>query len=171
MEFKGLKSITKNERANGSGFLGNFAVSPTLPFYNGGFTDARITNAFEYASRAESSFLGYKNEFVPPYSIRFLDVVINYENLPFNLYMFTTHANNLSTIDSNTGEAFATLVKYDIRRILWNEEFKFLNGLETTSATVNLQIDDWAQAEDKREEYLKELEDTRISSMPMTIAI
>lgn len=167
---KGIKELKRNPKYTGYP-IGNTNWVSLPGSYHQMSADysARAATAFEYSSSGEINDVGYKCQFVYPDKLRFLDNFVNYQNINFDIHIFTSHSNNLSTIGDNIALPFETLVKLDLKRILYDSELKFIDGLETTSMTVQLKIDNWANAEADREVLLKEFEDSRISSTPMVI--
>ena len=167
---KGIREIRRNPKYTGYA-IGN-QNWPTLPNgYHRVATDmdTRSATSYEYYSKSEINDFGYKCQFVPPNKIKFLEGFIDYSNIAFDISFFTSHSNNLSTLGNSIERGFIDLVKLDFKRILYNKELKFIDGLETTSMTVNLKIEDWATAEADRAALLKDFEESRISTTPMVI--
>lgn len=52
-------------------------------------------------------------------------------------------------------QAFYKLALLDAKRYFWNQ-LKYWKDFQTSIASFNLQIDDWADAESKREELLEQ---------------
>ena len=135
----------------------------------GRFSAAAAIKSYEVQTNVEACRTTLSCKLVPPYSVKFNDRYIKYNTAEFDLELVTTHANNLSTISDNVMSYFEALVKLDIKRILWNQELKHINGIETTFSKVDLKIDDWQEAEAKREELLEKFKELRITLNPMAI--
>lgn len=69
-----------------------------------------------------------------------------------------THASNLSTISPTSQENFYKLALLDVKRFLYNA-MKHYTELQTAFGTVNLRIDDWANAESERQDLLDRWDD------------
>lgn len=170
MEIKGIYDLKRCARMYSAGVSNmQFMNMPRGSFFGDSYGLSRIGQTFEAMSITEQTDFGYKHEFLAPYYIRFIDHDVDYSNILMNIAIFTTHPNNLSSIGDNIGLPFETLVKLDLKRILWNSEFKFINGMETQFNQIDFKIDDWGEAEAQRIELLKEFEDARISVTPMSI--
>lgn len=63
---------------------------------------------------------------------------------------------NLASIPEEYRQEMLTLAKYDIEIKLWNE-LKYLESVVTPSGNIDLRISNWENAEQEREEYLRDL--------------
>lgn len=170
VEIKGIHELKRCSKMYTSGLSNmQFLGMPRGGFFGDGYGMARIGQTFEAMSIMEETDLGYKHQFEAPYYVRFLDPNVDYSNMLMTIAIFTSHPNNLSTINDNLGMVFESLVKLDLKRVLWNTEFKHITGMETQFNQIDFKIDDWGEAEAKREELIAQFEDSRISVTPMSI--
>lgn len=133
----------------------------------GRYSTAAAIKAYEVQSNMEASRSSLSCRFIAPYSVKFNDRYIKYDQTEFDLELTTSHADNLSTIPENIMHYFETLAKLDIKRVLWNQELKHINGIETTFSKVDLKIDDWNDAEAKREELLERFKEIKVTLNPI----
>ena len=136
----------------------------------GGCNIDDMITAYEAHSSMQYLDAGMSCELVEPHSIRFFDTTVDYSTYPLNLEVHTSHSNNLSTIKDKLAKAFEDLATLDIMIVLYNSEFKFITGTETQYSRVDTKTDDWANAEDKRTELLKEFAEDRLNGAPLIIA-
>lgn len=162
MKIKGVCSLKINKRQIGSPSIygRNILYSPVQSVYSyrSNFALEDTASAFATASALESVDLGTFHQFIEPNKIEFFEHDLDFTDLLFDIVVFTSHSNNLSTIGNNISNSFMKLLKLDLKRILYEGEFKYLNNIETPYIKVDLKIDDWAQASNEREQLLKEWE-------------
>lgn len=97
-------------------------------------------------------------EFVGPNMIKIYDKASLYSN-KIILQVALEHSKNLSTIPKTSYNSFYTLLSLDIKMMLYNN-LKHYNDMQTAYGSINLKIDDWANAESERNELIKSWEDT-----------
>ena len=137
----------------GSGYWGG-SESPT--YYMQGMSQmvgiAQVGQAMEFYRKP------LKARFKSPNIIEFDPRGMHTDGVDFELRIKVGHARNLSTIDEPHYYIFKKLAIYDIKEFLWNTELKGLDGLSNGYDNISLKIDDWAEAANQRDEYIKELE-------------
>lgn len=97
-------------------------------------------------------------EFVSPNMIKIYDKASLYSN-KIILQVALEHSKNLATIPKTSYNSFYTLLSLDIKMMLYNN-LKHYNDMQTAYGSINLKIDDWANAESERNELIKQWEDT-----------
>lgn len=65
------------------------------------------------------------------------------------------HSSNLSSIPFSVEESFYELALLDFKRFCYNS-LKHFNEINTVNGTINLRIDDWANAESERKDLLRD---------------
>lgn len=80
----------------------------------------------------------------------------------FSVDLFVVHPANLATISPTMMIEFEKLAILDIKIFLYNG-LKHFNNLETVYTNIDLQIDDWANAEADREQLVNEFKDIYVS--------
>lgn len=68
------------------------------------------------------------------------------------------HPVSLFSVDEPHYLIFQNLAVFDIQEFLWNSELKGLDGLTNGYDNISLKIDDWANASERRAEYIEKLE-------------
>lgn len=169
MKIKGIKNIDLSKAKLGNSVTGTDAViyAPmgNLSGYRySGFTMENMANAFSLGSSIESMDLGLQHQFLEPDMIQFFESDVHYENYTYDIQLYTTHSNNMYTIGDNLANGFMSLAKLDFKRILWDSELKYVNGVETTYIKVDLKIDEWANADTARNELLTKWESNPFSN-------
>jgi len=97
-------------------------------------------------------------------SIEFSRMIVFDKKYSFDMY--TTHAPNFSTITMDYEEAFTKLAKLDLMRILYNNEFKYIDKVDTGFAAIDLRLEQFEQAEEKYQELLIEMKEQAIHNDP-----
>ena len=77
----------------------------------------------------------------------------------YSFDVYTTHAPNFSTITMDYEESFTELAKLDLMRILYNNEFKYIDKVDTGFASLDLRLEHFEQAEEKYQELLIKLKE------------
>ena len=93
----------------------------------------------------------------------------------YNLSSFSTlmkikigfkHYNNLSTIGTGQEESFFQLAKLDIKTFLYNN-LKHFDKIDTVYGTIDLHIEDWANAENDRTDMANRMkESSNLANFP-----
>lgn len=96
-------------------------------------------------------------EFIYPNKLILYNAFVNTGRIVMDIG--TTHHENLMSIPPRGFETFEELALLDVKRFLYGK-LKHYNDLQTAHGTINLRIDDWANAESERRELLKEWETT-----------
>ena len=171
MIIKGLAKINRHEKSMGAYFNSPMYV-PNFngARYNSSFNIDSFANSFTYGTMAEALDPGLNPIFIEPYYFKMTDPVVNYTLFAFDVEVFTTHAKNLSTIQDGVATMFEELVKLDMMKVLWNTDLKYIDNIETPYSVVQLKIDEWANAEDKRQDLITSFRDANLVLHPMIIS-
>lgn len=170
VEVKSVKAISVKMPNNSYYVDGMVAPRGTGAYMGsifGRYSAAASIKAYEVQSNMEASRTSLSCRFIAPYSVKFNDRYIKYDQTEFDLELVTSHSDNLATIPENITHYFEALAKLDIKRILWNQELKHINGIETTFSKVDLKIDDWNDAEAKRDELIEKFKELRVTLNPI----
>lgn len=100
-----------------------------------------------------------KCHFIAPNLLKFSLEGMNPECTYFELTVKAGHPKSLWTINPSIYHVFLELAKFDIMEFLWNSELKGLEGLSNGYDNISLKIDDWAQAAERRREYIERISD------------
>lgn len=98
-----------------------------------------------------------KCRFTPPNLLQFNPDGLNPLSCNFELTIKTGHPKSMWTIPPSLYHVVLELAKLDIMEYLWNSELKGLEGLSNGYDNISLKIDDWANASERRKEYLDRL--------------
>lgn len=138
------------------GFWSNFYTGYQPTYYQQGMSSflgiAQVGMSMEYYRKP------IKARFRSPNVIEFDPRGMSPFTTDFELRLKVGHAKNLMTIDEAHYYIFKNLAIFDIQEFLWNTELKGLDGLSNGYDNISLKIDDWAEASNRRNEYIKELE-------------
>lgn len=174
---KGVKEFHPNRKSSaGFGYTIN-QFTPTMVPVAGNLTAHNpfameaMADAFSMVSAVEAMDIGCNHVFVEPDILQFYEHDMTYEDSLYDITVFTSHSNNLSTIQDNLANSFSKLALLDLKRILWDSELKYMNGVETTYIKVDLKIDDWAQAAAQRDELLRLWESMPFSNNSLVVGI
>lgn len=160
MKIKGIDSIKPNRKRGGLPFNNYYngpfysPVAPIGSMGTGMFSLEQTAKAFLHESAMESMDLGLNFKFIEPNKIQFYNQDIFYDNHSYDLTILTTHATNLSTLPDSIASSFMNLFKLDLKRILYESEFKYLDGVETPYTKIDLKLNGWDQAENLREQLI-----------------
>lgn len=99
-------------------------------------------------------------KFIPPNKLQLFNFYfVDVGSLIIKL--FITHPDNLSTLPPTVMTFFKKLAVLDIKAFLYNM-LKHYTNIETAYGTIDLKIDDWAEAESLREEMVDKLKENQI---------
>ena len=104
----------------------------------------------DLASTMEPPFL---TEFLPPNRFRVNNGTYYKDQVIIGVEV--SYSTELYDIPMTLRQAFYKLALLDAKRYFWNQ-MKYWKDFQTSIASFNLQIDDWADAESKREELLEQ---------------
>ena len=80
------------------------------------------------------------------------------------------HDRSLASITPTSEESFYELALLDVKSALY-EIMKHCSDINTAYGNINLKLDDWASADDKREQLLNEWKDSyHIDTIPFIYA-
>lgn len=138
-----------------TGQLSGLASYGAMPYYGG--------NLIQQILMGNASMNVY-NHIIPKMTFKYMPPR---ELMLFNVYSYTKvvlelgfqHDKSLITIPESASESFFKLAVLDVKDNLY-PTVKQYSELQTAIGTINLKIDDWQQAADKREELLREWDDT-----------
>ncbi len=92
----------------------------------------------------------------------------------FDLYVLIKHSPDLTTISPTMMETFEELCMCDVALYLYNE-LKYIDGLETTYAQLDLKLDDLRDWATKRNDVIDRLDEYHVSAtnavQPMIITV
>lgn len=176
VKIKGICSLKPNKQKLPTGFMATgigpmYSPVNQIGNVNSNFTLEATARAFTHESVMESVDLGYNHKFVEPNFIQFYEQDLDYDLTKYDITLFTSHSMNLSTIGDNISDSFMKLLKLDMKRILYDNEFKYLNSVETPYTKVDLKIDDWPQASAERQALLDLWASTPFSNNTMVVGI
>lgn len=124
-----------------------------IPILNGGiFGEAMLSNASMRAANMIIPKLTFHYEH--PRKVTLFNVLSS-QKLVFELALL--HDKSLASITPTMEESFFSLAVLDVKSMLY-ETLKHYNEMQTAYGTINLKIDDWAQAADARKTLLDEWE-------------
>jgi hypothetical protein len=161
----GLRDLSKER------FLKEFSLNPygvTGSYMNdiGSYSPLDIGLQQGFSDLASLYNNGLRIEFVKPNKIRvtagnYQDVIKCMETLTLLLYV---EHQDLITISPMKMETFEELCLFDLQDFLY-QELKFFDGLESIyGGNIDLKMDDWAQAQNNRKDFVKLLKDTFITA-------
>lgn len=144
--------------------VGGYAITGLLPFSN--------TSLLQQSMLANVTSQVYGNLY-PRLSYEFQEpnVLIIYNQIVSNSLDITLafeHHESLATIPMTAEPSFFQLAYYDCA-INFYQVAKHWNNIETALGTINLNIDDWQQCEDKRASLLEEWDNLYHLDIPGSI--
>lgn len=92
-----------------------------------------------------------------PNRLRFIFPRPNYTGIDCSIAFYVSQGDNLFGISETREHDFYNLCMYNLMTTLYNNEGKFIETIQSGLGNLNLKIDDWASASDKKQELLKEL--------------
>jgi hypothetical protein len=138
-----------------TGQLSGLASYGAMPYYGG--------NLIQQIMMGNASMNVY-NQIIPKMTFKFMPPR---ELMLYNVYSYTKvvlelgfqHDKSLITIPETASESFFKLALLDTMDNLY-PTIKQYNELQTAIGTINLRLDEWQSASDKRDELLREWDDT-----------
>ncbi len=138
-----------------TGQLSGLASYGAMPYYGG--------NLIQQLMMGNASMNVYNN-IIPKMTFKFIPPR---ELLLYNVYSYTKvvmelgfeHDKSLITIPDSASESFFKLANLDVMDNLY-PTVKQYSELQTAIGTINLRLEDWQNASDKRDELLREWDDT-----------
>lgn len=106
--------------------------------------------------------------FRSPDKIEFKHIIEAYQ--AYDLELNTTHAKSLATIDEGYAEAFKELSFLDLKIVLWNSEFKYLDGTSVGDSTIELKLESFQNAENDKKELLANWRENFVMDTPRIIS-
>lgn len=139
------------------------------PSYNTGGLDAFSLMADSYSESVIESMLSVPMivKFETP-NILLIDNFSYVHRGEVEIKFLVVHNRDLSTIQYAQREMLYELFKYDLQIALYNE-LKHYDKIDTTFGQIDLKIDDWADAESKRDDLLKLWDTTFLAYREKTI--
>ena len=95
--------------------------------------------------------------FEKPNKLRFVFPRPMFLSMNVSISLYVSQGPNLSGISETREHDFYDLCKYNLMNTLYNNEAKFVENIQSGLGNINLKIDDWAQADEKKAELLKQL--------------
>ena len=135
------------------GFVGNYyeelplsvAYAGFNTFYNRGGSEV-ITN------------LTHACFFSKPNHLKFVfNRQVNFFRLKASMTFYVSQSPNLYAISETREHDFYDLCKYNLQIVLYNNEGKHIENISSGTGNINLKIDEWASAGERKEELLKRL--------------
>lgn len=127
---------------------------------NDGIFGGMMVNAMGYHATNEVFESSKRAWFRAPHFIEFAIDYISPENYLYDMTLWTSHPDNMSSIPDGYMASFLKLAMMDVKIFLWNNEFFALDGTETGRGTIK--VPQWGGVEQERAEYIKELADLMI---------
>lgn len=145
-----VRNITLKSKLLGNGF-----ISPTFDGSIETYNMLMMTQANANLASVAAPAITFK--FEPPNKLYLYNVATAYGVIDIEFGI--EHAENLSTIPITAWESFYELALLDIKRFLYNI-MKHYSELQTAYGSLNLKIDDWANAESERRDVVEKMKDT-----------
>ncbi|MDE7089594.1 MAG: hypothetical protein K2O54_05695 [Prevotella sp.] len=135
-----------------------------IPILNGGiFGEAILSNASMHAANMIIPKLTFYYEH--PRKVTLFNVLSS-QRLVFELAL--SHDKSLASISPSMEESFFNLAILDVKSMLY-ETLKHYKDIQTAYGTINLNIDEWANADDVRKALIDEWENVyHIDALPYT---
>lgn len=115
-----------------------------------------LTYSVESDIRSHMGFKYRRWDFVPKNTLK----LRGYSNKEILLKLKIRYP-NFSTIPEGYSEVFHELAELDVQAYLYNK-LKYIDELETPLGNISLKIDEWADAKERRKEFLEELEPEKL---------
>ena len=148
---------------NYSGVVG-YAIAGLLPYNNSSLMQqAMLTNVTSQLYSVMYPKLTF--EFIEPCTLIIYNQIISNS---LDITLAFQHHKSLATIPQTAEKAFFDLALYDCEANFY-QIAKHWDKIETALGTISLNIDDWADAENKRNELLSEWDNTYHLDIPDSI--
>ena len=123
---------------------------PVVPFSSGGLANSQIIADLRSGTENPLSF-----RFYPPNKVEVFPKMI------YNTDLLVTckciHPTHLQTIEMKYFDIFYQLAEYDVKIAIW-AVLQNVNDINTAFGTINLALDEFASAADKRQELLEKFD-------------
>ena len=165
-DFKTEKLLYVFDVRYDTGQLSGLSSYAAMPYYGGNLISQLLLG---------NAAMNAYNTIIPKMTFKFIKPR---ELLLFNVYSYTKivmelgfeHDKSLVTIPDSASESFMKLALLDVKENLY-PTMKQYSEINTAIGTINLKIDDWQNAENERDELLKEWDDTyHLDLKPMYFA-
>lgn len=95
--------------------------------------------------------------FEKPNRLRFVFPRPSFLSMNVSISLYVSQGDNLSGISETREHDFYDLCRYNLMNVLYQNEAKFIESIQSGLGNLNLKIDDWQQADDRKAELLKNL--------------
>lgn len=97
-------------------------------------------------------------KFHPPNKIELFNSGLSFDN-KYKITVALEHSENLTTIPKTSWTSFMKLATLDVKKFLY-DNLKLYGNLQTAYGNIDIKIDDWSNAEQERNDLIREWEDT-----------
>lgn len=155
-----LEIITAKCRIT-SNLYGNTTLGSNMSVYSD-FMDTESVYTGMYNTRQLGGidiFLGQLHAcfYEKPNRLRFNYPGTNPYQEMFEIRVFLSQPANLIGISETREHDFYELCKLNVMNIIYNNDAKYIESLSSGRGNINIRIDDWANADTKKEELLQKL--------------
>lgn len=96
-------------------------------------------------------------KFYPPNKLEIFNAGLSFDN-KFKVTVALEHSENLTTIPKTSWTSFMKLATLDVKKFLY-DNLKLYGNLQTAYGNIDIKIDDWANAEQERNDLVNQWED------------
>ncbi len=97
-------------------------------------------------------------KFHPPNKIELFNTGLAFDNR-YKVTVALEHSENLTTIPKTSWTSFMKLATLDVKKFLY-DNLKLYGNLQTAYGNIDIKIDDWSNAEQERNDLIREWEDS-----------
>lgn len=97
-------------------------------------------------------------KFHPPNKLELFNSGLAYDN-KYKVTVALEHSENLTTIPKTSWTSFMKLATLDVKKFLY-DNLKLYGNLQTAYGNIDIKIDDWSNAEQERNDLIREWEDS-----------
>ena len=151
-DIKDYRFIGDQAVAGIGSYAGNF-----MNDMNFGDSYAAFYANYRQGSAEALSMLNHACFFEKPNKLRFVFSRAVTYTINCMMTFYVSQSPNLSAISETREHDFFDLCKLNLMIYMYNNEAKFIESIQSGLGSINLKIDDWAQAPERKAELLKDL--------------
>lgn len=133
-------------------YVGNFMQDMTFAAaYSGAYASMRQATAESITAFNHACF------FEKPNKLKFVFSRLITNTFKCMITFYVSQSPNLSAISETREHDFYELCKLNLMQYMYHNEAKFIESIQSGMGSINLKVEDWAQAAERKGELLKEL--------------